>query len=100
MKYEIVYGSLKYNESITEEIFNDLIASAEAQGLHFYKHWPGGSKTYEAFKTSKYLNFDIKGETYEQRPCYIIDNNSQQIPPITLQDLERVDQVINNYEIY
>lgn len=31
MKYKIKYGSLEYDSSITEEIYNDLIACAEMQ---------------------------------------------------------------------
>lgn len=100
MLYKIKYGSLEYDPDITEEIFKDLIICAEAQGLKFNKHFSGGGETYEYFKKNKYLNFDPISKRYQYGKCYIIDNNSQGMPKITLDDLKTTELIINNYQIY
>jgi len=103
--YEIKHGSLKYDPSITEEIFKDLIFSAHAQGFQFKKHFNGGGETYEHFIKNRHLNFDTGKDTYQYGRCYVIDNNPQSMHEITLEDLKNVKNSIvhvtyNSYPIY
>lgn len=100
MKYKIIYGSLEYDPTITEEIFKDLIECARAQRLKFEKHFTDGGETYKHFRKNKYLNFDLMGRKYAYGSAYVVDNNSQQMPKITLDDLRVLDIIINNYPIY
>lgn len=100
MKYKIKYGSLEYNPSITEEIYKDLIACAEMQGFKFNQHWSNGGKTYKHFQKNGYLNFDPRSVKYTYGKAFVVDNNPQTMPTITLDELKSRHVVLTLYPIY
>jgi hypothetical protein len=74
MEKEMWY--LKWNSSITEDIFNQIIKAFEKEGRKFYYHY--GEGEYQKFKSNGFIRTSVGGESGNAPgEGWCIDNNKQ-----------------------